>query len=106
MGIPKLPTFGGFKVEISPTMSTDDKYDGTAKANTKRDRNVEGAATPPDERNLNPATLKREQDEKNLNGARKLKMGDQGQAEIRTVADQQAKIIRQMLDKQLKGSGK
>jgi|GEM_PF-3453315 len=107
MGIPKLPTFGGIKVEISPKMSTDDQLDGAGRTGRKRDSNVRGAATPSDEKNLDPRPLKKEHDEKILNDAKRLKIGEDGHAaEVRTLADQQAKIIRQTLEKQLKGSGK
>jgi hypothetical protein len=106
MGIPKLPSIGGFQVEISPKTSTDDQYDGTAAANKKRARNAEKAVTPRDDRDMDPRQLKKEQDERNLQAAKKLKIGDEGHAEIKTVAEQQAKIIRQALDQQLKDAGK
>ena len=106
MGFPKLPTIGGFKVDVSVPTSTDDKYDGTAKTNTKRDRDIERVTTHRDERDLDPRSLKKEQDEKNLQGARKIKIGDDGHQEIKTVADQRARMIRATLDKQLDRSGK
>ncbi len=61
--------------------------------------------TRPDERNVNPATVKREHDEKILKDAKKMKMGEDGHAaEVKTVADQQAKIIRQTLEPHSKSS--
>lgn len=106
MGILKLPTFGGVKVDVTVTTSTDGKLDGTAKARTARDRDVERSASRRDERDVDPKKLKKEQDEKNLKGAKKIKIGDDGRQEIRTVAEQQAKMIRAALDKQLNRSGK
>lgn len=103
MGFPKLPTVGGIKVEISPTGSTSDLYDGTAKTNTKRHREIEKTMTPRDERDIDPKTIKRERDEKNLQAAKNIKIGEQqGGNEVKTVANQQAQIVRQMLEKQIK----
>lgn len=103
MGFPKLPTVGGYQVDIKPTTSTDDQFDGTAKANKKRDGNIEKAATRPDERDIDPRTIKKEQDERNLQAAKKMKIGEQEAGnEVKTVANQQAQIIRQYLDDQLK----
>ena len=106
MSFPKLPTVGGFKVSVVPTGETDDQFDGTAKTNTKRERNIENTMTRPDERNLDPRALKKEQDEKNLQAARKLKMGQEGAEEVKTIANQQAQMIRQALEKQLKRTDK
>ena len=103
MGFPKLPTVGGFQVGVHPTGETDDQFDGTAKTNTKRERNIENAMTRPDERNLDPRALKKEHDEKILQAAKKLKIGEQGGAEdVKNVANQQSQIVRQMLEQQLK----
>ena len=103
MGIPKLPSFGGYQVEIKPTTSTDDQLDGTARARTKRDRNIEGAASHTDERNIDPRKVKKEHDEKILQDAKNMKIGEGDHAtERKTIADQNAKMIRQALEKQLK----
>ena len=103
MGIPKLPSVGGFNVEVSPKMSTDDKYDGTAKANTKRDRDIERVVTGTDERDIDPRTVKKEHDEKILQAAKKIQIGEGDHAaEIKSVADQRSQMIRQTLEKQLK----
>jgi hypothetical protein len=103
MGFPKLPTVGGYKVQISPKMSTDDQLDGAGRTGGKRDKNIREAATPTSERNVDPRTVKQEHDEKILQDAAKMKIGeDQHASEIKTVADQNAKLLRQMLEKQLK----
>lgn len=103
MGFPKLPTVGGFKVDVRPTGGTSDEFDGTAKARSKRDSNIEKSVSRPDERDRDPKAIKREQDEKNLQAAKKLKIGAQESGEeVKTIASQNAQIIRQQLDAKLK----
>src|SRR5262245_31849725 len=99
MGFPKLPTVGGYKVSISPKTSTDDTYDGTAKTNIKRDRKTEASVTRTDERDIDPRTVKKEHDAKILESARKMDLNGQGAAEVKSIADQQARMIRNTLDK-------
>ncbi|MCI0411407.1 hypothetical protein L0222_01255 [bacterium] len=103
MGFPKLPTVGGFKVDVGLTGGTSDEFDGTAKARSKRDRNIEKSVSRADERDRDPKAIKSEQDEKNLQAAKKLKIGAQeGGEEVKTIASQNAQIMRQYLDAKLK----
>jgi hypothetical protein len=101
MGFPKLPTVGDYKVSISPKTSTDDTYDGTAKTETKKDRNVETSLTPRDERDIDPRKIKKEHDAKILESAKKMDFDGQNAKEVKSIADQQAKMIRATLEKQL-----
>ena len=101
MGFPKFPTVGDYKVSISPKMSTDDTYDGTAKTNTKKDREIETAATHTDERDIDPRKVKKEHDARILESARKMDLNGQGAAEVKSIAEQQSKILRNTLEKQL-----
>jgi hypothetical protein len=103
MGFPKLPTVGGFKVDVRGTGETSDEFDGTAKARSKRDSNIEKSVSRPDDRDRDPKDIKREQDEKNLQAAKKLKIGAQeGGEEVKTIASQNAEIMRKRLELQLK----
>jgi hypothetical protein len=103
MGFPKLPTVGGFKVDARPTGETSDEFDGTAKARSKRDRNIEKSVSGVDERDRDPKAIKKEQDERNLQAAKKLKIGAQeGGEEVKTIASQNAEIMRKRLEMQLK----
>jgi hypothetical protein len=103
MGFPKLPTVGGYKVEISPKGSTDDQLDGAGRTGGKRDKNIREAATRSDERNVDPRKVKQEHNEKILQDAAKMKIGeDEHASEVKSVAAQNAKILRQNLEKQLK----
>jgi len=103
MGFPKLPTVGDYKIQIGPKMSTDDQLDGAGRTGGKRDKNIREAATPSDERNIDPRTVQQQHDEKILQDAAKMKIGEDGHAnEIKGIADQNAKLIRQSLEKQLK----
>ena len=103
MGFPKLPTIGGFKVEVGYKGGTSDELDGTAKARSKRDRNVEKSVSGKDDRDRDPKDIKREQDEKNLQNAKKIKIGTQESSEeVKTIANQNAEIMRKHLEMQLK----
>jgi hypothetical protein len=103
MGVPKLPTVGGYKIEISPKGSTDDQFDGAGRTGGKRDKNIRESATRTDERNVDPRKVKQEHDEKILQDAAKMKIGEDGHAnEIKTIADQNARFLRNSLEKQLK----
>ena len=103
MGFPKLPTVGGFKVQVGVTGETTEEFDGTAKARSKRDRNIEGSVSHTDDRDRDPKAIKREQDEKNLQNARKLKIGAQeGGEEVKSIGRQNAELIRKHLEAQLK----
>ncbi len=103
MGVPKLPTVGGFKVQVGVTGETSDEFDGTAKARSKRDRNIESSVSRTDERDRDPKAIKREQDEKNLQAAKKLKIGAQESGEeVKSIANQNAQLMRKHLEAQLK----
>src|SRR4030095_14512383 len=103
MGFPKLPTVGGFKVDVGITGGTSDEFDGTAKARSKRDRNIEKSVSHPDDRDRDPKAIKSEQDEKNLQAAKKLKIGAQENGQdVKSIASQNAEIMRKRLELQLK----
>ena len=103
MGVPKLPTVGGFKVDVGITGSTSDEFDGTAKARSKRDHSIEKSVSRTDDRDRDPKAIKSEQDEKNLQAAKKLKIGAQENGEeVKSIAAQNAEIMRKRLEMQLK----
>lgn len=103
MGFPKLPTVGGFKVDVGLTGGTSDEFDGTAKARSKRDRNIEKSVSGTDERDRDPKAIKSEKDEKNLQAAKNLKIGAQESGEeVKTIGRQNAEIMRKRLEMQLK----
>jgi len=101
MGIPKLPTVGGYKVDVTPKTSTSDTYDGTAAAKTKQDRGAEKAASHTDERDIDPRKTKKEHDEKILQDARKMDFDGQNAKDVKSIAEQNAKMLRDALNKQL-----